>query len=190
MFSGHLSLPGRAAFALALVFSSSAAAEATISITRWSVDSGGTGFVQAGTFLLGGTIGQPDASLIVTPPYLLYGGFWTPGGSIPVTAVPEVPPPASDSPITLKIHPATPNPVLDRTRLSFDLPEAGPVEIRIFALDGGLVRTVQDAWLPAGHYRNEWNVTDSQGRRVSPGVYLVRFRLSGFSSTQKIVVIR
>jgi hypothetical protein len=42
----------------------------------WTVDSGGVTFNQVGTYVLGGTSGQPDAGLLQAGAYSLSGGFW------------------------------------------------------------------------------------------------------------------
>jgi hypothetical protein len=47
----------------------------------WStVDGGGGTFSTGGGYSLGGTVGQPDAGLLLGGVYTLAGGFW-PGGA-------------------------------------------------------------------------------------------------------------
>jgi len=46
-------------------------------LSWWTIDGGGITFAVGGTFDLGGTIGQPDASYALTGgTYSLTGGFW------------------------------------------------------------------------------------------------------------------
>jgi hypothetical protein len=46
-------------------------------LSWWTIDGGGITFAAGGTFNLGGTVGQPDASNALTGgPYSLRGGFW------------------------------------------------------------------------------------------------------------------
>jgi hypothetical protein len=46
-------------------------------LTWWTIDGGGVTFATGGTFNLGGTAGQPDASNALTGgTYSLTGGFW------------------------------------------------------------------------------------------------------------------
>lgn len=48
-------------------------------ITRYTIDGGG-GSSQAGSFVLRGSVGQPDAGRVSAPGYVLRGGFWAAGG--------------------------------------------------------------------------------------------------------------
>jgi hypothetical protein len=46
-------------------------------LSWWTIDGGGITFATGGTFNLGGTIGQPDASNVLTGGvFSLTGGFW------------------------------------------------------------------------------------------------------------------
>jgi hypothetical protein len=46
-------------------------------LSWWTIDGGGITFAVGGTFNLGGTVGQPDASNLLTGGgYSLTGGFW------------------------------------------------------------------------------------------------------------------
>jgi hypothetical protein len=47
-----------------------------------SVDGGGRTFSSAGPYVLGATMGQPDAGRFAGGPYILRGGFWN-GGIVP-----------------------------------------------------------------------------------------------------------
>ncbi len=53
-------------------------------LSWWTIDGGGVTFAAGGTFNLGGTIGQPDASNTLTGgAYSLTGGFWFTPACIP-----------------------------------------------------------------------------------------------------------
>ena len=55
----------------------------------WStVDGGGATFSVGGSYVQGGTVGQPDACMLTGSSYALLGGWW--GGGVPVTAAYEV----------------------------------------------------------------------------------------------------
>ena len=61
--------------ALMLALSAAALAQSGYSAAWWTIDGGGASSGGAG-YLLGGTIGQPDAGTLVGGGYTLAGGFW------------------------------------------------------------------------------------------------------------------
>ena len=67
--------------ALALLFAATALAD-EFSLDWYSIDGGGDMWTAAGGFELSGTIGQPDAGVVMTGgEYELTGGFWAIGGA-------------------------------------------------------------------------------------------------------------
>lgn len=64
------------AFFLALAAGTTASAQ---HIPRYTIDGGG-GSSQSGSFVLRGSVGQPDAGRASAPGYVLRGGFWVVGG--------------------------------------------------------------------------------------------------------------
>ena len=72
-----------------------------------TVDGGGDMWTVGGGFELSGTIGQPDAGLVMTGgDYELTGGFWT-----PLAAGPTPLPPSALGPVEDPVEPAQPEPV-------------------------------------------------------------------------------
>jgi hypothetical protein len=84
---------------------------------------------------------------------------------------------------------AAPNPFQRRTALSFDLAQAGHVELALYSVDGRCVRTLVDGVREAGQYPIEWDGRDARGNAVAPGVYYVRFRSGSRSFTRPIVLL-
>ncbi|MGQ9677922.1 MAG: FlgD immunoglobulin-like domain containing protein [bacterium] len=64
-----------------------------------------------------------------------------------------------------------PNPAGRSQFLSFTLPGARPVTVRVYSTSGELVRTVFSGILGAGSQTIEWNLTDEHGRSVPNGLY-------------------
>jgi len=58
-------------------------AQGTVSLTRWTIDAGGTTHVSGGGFRLAATIGQPDAARVSAAGYVLSAGFWAPRAAAP-----------------------------------------------------------------------------------------------------------
>ena len=76
-------------------------------------------------------------------------------------------------------NPFTPNEdgVRDETWISYDLlqlTEEAPVRVRIYDLSGRLIRTLYAGDDRSGRYRWRWDGKDEAGKRVSPGIYLIR----------------
>jgi len=62
---------------LVLLLSGGALAQGGYDLSWWTADGGGQTFSTGGGYSLGGTIGQPDASLLSGSGYTLAGGFWS-----------------------------------------------------------------------------------------------------------------
>lgn len=76
------------------------------------------------------------------------------------------------------------------TSVSFDLREAGSLQLSVFDVSGRLVRVLtRESW-PAGPNRVVWRHVDEMGRRVAPGVYFLRLVGRDFAETRKITVLK
>jgi len=83
-----------------------------------------------------------------------------------------------------------PNPVSDQTTIAFRLPEAARVALRIYDVNGRLVRSLLDTdERPAGFYSATWDRTDESGRIAAAGIYFYRLEAGEHSSTRKLVLI-
>jgi hypothetical protein len=67
-----------------------------------------------------------------------------------------------------------PNPFTDQITFHYNIPETGTVRIRIFDLNGSLIRTVIWATQYAGPNEATWDGTKEAGDRVTQGLYLYR----------------
>ncbi len=85
---------------------------------------------------------------------------------------------------------AVPNPLGNQTEISFALPKASTVTLRVFTLTGQLVRTLAEGQRGAGIHRVNWDGRDLLGSKVPSGVYFYRLEAPSFSSTKKMVVVR
>ena len=82
--------------------------------------------------------------------------------------------------------------MMDRrlTHLS-DLPDPRPVTIRIYSVDGALVRTLAEASeYPAGRHVITWDGRDSQGQEARNGIVFARFEAGNSVALQKIVRLK
>jgi hypothetical protein len=82
----------------------------------------------------------------------------------------------------------TPNPAAERALLSWAMPAAGPVSLRVYDVTGRRVATPWNGLAAAGEHTAHWELRSSGGSRVGPGVYFAELRCGGASITQRIAV--
>ena len=83
-----------------------------------------------------------------------------------------------------------PNPFATTTSIAFDLVEEAQVSIRIYDVQGRLVRTLLDGRRDADHHTIDWEGLDDRGNMVSGGVYFYRISAGSFVEVKKLVLIR
>ncbi|MCL6465422.1 MAG: T9SS type A sorting domain-containing protein [candidate division WOR-3 bacterium] len=83
-----------------------------------------------------------------------------------------------------------PNPAGMSQRLSFSLPAAGPVTVRVYSAAGELMRTVFSGTLMAGNHSLVWNLTDDKGKPVPNGLYFYEVAVGASSMRMKASVLR
>ena len=83
-----------------------------------------------------------------------------------------------------------PNPFNPSTKIKFDLPEAGTVELQIYDLVGNLVKTLVSAPHSAGHHEASWNGRNSAGKPVAGGVYLYRIKVERANGAAPMVITK
>jgi len=87
--------------------------------------------------------------------------------------------------------PCTPNPFNPRTTITFDLPRAAVVDLRVYDVSGRLVDVLLKGELAhEGRNRVEWRGCDLAGRQVSAGVYFCRLEVGGRGVTGRMVLIK
>jgi hypothetical protein len=88
------------------------------------------------------------------------------------------------------LHPNVPNPFNPSTTITYELPAAGTVALRIHDVTGRLVRTLAHGTANAGTHTLQWDGRDDRGTRVSSGVYLLRLETTGAAQTRKLVLLK
>ncbi len=96
--------------------------------------------------------------------------------------------PAAPFPLLAQNHP---NPFNARTSLSFSLPQAGPVGLRIYDPAGReRAALLTGIWLGTGTHRLDWDGRDAQGRPLPSGAYLCRLEAAGGADTRKLILLK
>lgn len=99
--------------------------------------------------------------------------------------------PISGGPLQFVLLPNHPNPFSASTQVRFQVARPEPVSVRLFALDGQLVRTLIDGPVPAGRHELTWDGVDAQGRAVPAGIYFYRvITASGESASGRMLRVR
>ncbi len=83
-----------------------------------------------------------------------------------------------------------PNPFNPRTTIDFSLPSESPVQLRIYGIDGRLVRTLVDEMKPAGAHTAIWNGRDDRGSPVASGTYFYRIVAGSHEQVRKMTLMK
>ena len=86
-----------------------------------------------------------------------------------------------------------PNPFNPETWIPYQLAKPAEVTLRIYAVNGALVRTVALGHQRAGMYRTRsraayWDGRNAQGERVASGVYFYTLMAGDFTATRKMLI--
>jgi len=96
---------------------------------------------------------------------------------------------AGIAPDHFALGPPRPNPAADAAAFELALPAEAAVEIAAYDVSGRRIATLLEGTLPAGRHEARWDLRDSSGRRVVPGVYLVLARGGPDRAVRKVVVV-
>ncbi len=83
-----------------------------------------------------------------------------------------------------------PNPFNPVTRINYVLAQAGHAKVRVYDVQGRLIKELVDGVRPAGPDSVVWDGTDSDGLRTASGVYLVLVLSGGQQADHKMVLLK
>lgn len=132
------------------------------------------------------TPSSPDADFVLAGKIVNSLGICLPD-TTPTDARPTDDP---QSRMMTALHACAPNPFNPSTVIRFDLANEGRVMLRVYDVSGRLVRTLVDRKLPRQRHSVVWDARSEDGQSVASGVYLCRLETTGFTATQKLVVLR
>ncbi len=93
-------------------------------------------------------------------------------------------------PTAFVVYANAPNPFNPQTTITYDLPRASHVTLRVLDIAGRLVRTLVDDDLPAAQHRAIWDGADDSGRRQPSGVYTYQMVADDRVATRKMTMIK
>lgn len=90
----------------------------------------------------------------------------------------------------LQLRMPDPNPFASRTVLRYQLPRTSDVLLRVFNLEGRVVRTLAVGSQDSGWHTIAWDGRDDETRPVASGVYLTHLQVGAEEVTRKIMLAR
>lgn len=93
-------------------------------------------------------------------------------------------------PFVYSLNQNYPNPFNPDTRISYDIPESGLVNLTVFDILGRELVNLVSGRQAAGRYNILWNGNDAMGDPVSSGIYLYQLKTVSFSQTKKMILSR
>lgn len=97
---------------------------------------------------------------------------------------------APSAPATVWLEPCAPNPFTISTRLTYTLPERGPVRLAMYDASGREALVLADEVQAAGRYTKTWDGQSASGRDLPAGVYFARLEFGGRVEGRKVVLAR
>lgn len=83
-----------------------------------------------------------------------------------------------------------PNPFNPSTRIVFEIPQAENVTLKIFNMNGELIKTLVNEKLPAGRFEKVWNGKNESGNNVTSGVYIYRITAGYFDKSASMILMK
>ena len=109
---------------------------------------------------------------------------YTPNNAVGVTL-------GAGEPLSFALHQNVPNPFQGTgTRIVFSLPQTGDARLRVFDVQGRLVRTLVNGRVEAGRHVVDWNGRNELDREVASGVYFYRLSAGDDEATRKLVFLK
>jgi len=159
---------------LTLDVSGSTLAPAGYAIVTLSADARG---LAEGNHLFNLTLASndPDNPTLIVPVTLAVSG-----GASGIGTLPEA----------FALTGVVPNPFNPQTTIHFILPQTQTANLRLYDVQGRLVRDLVDGVKQAGSNQVVWDGRDSSGRSVASGTYFARLESGGLTSVKSMVLVR
>ncbi len=92
--------------------------------------------------------------------------------------------------MTYKLEQNYPNPFNDNTKILFSIAKDAPVELRIYDINGQLVKTLVDENMKPGAYSVIWYGLDENKVHVASGVYIIQMQTEQYVANRKMILLR
>ncbi|MBU0561803.1 MAG: T9SS type A sorting domain-containing protein [Bacteroidetes bacterium] len=91
---------------------------------------------------------------------------------------------------SFKLHQNYPNPFNPNTTIEYTIPSFGQVEINIFDIQGGVVRSLEKSQKHPGNHIVIWDGRNNNGTSVASGIYFCHVQYNGKMLTKKLALIK
>jgi len=91
---------------------------------------------------------------------------------------------------TFSLNQNYPNPFNPSTTINFTISEAGSVQLKIYNIEGQLVKSLLNERKTAGEYSVKWNGTNNSGNKISSGVYFYKLTSNNISETKRMILLK
>ncbi len=110
-------------------------------------------------------------------------------GPISITIPPqqEIPEPPETNISYLSNYP---NPFSSHTEISFNMKEAGDLEVSIFNTKGQLIKVLWNGFYAENEFNVSWNGKDKNGKELSSGIYLYIIKTSGGIYSKRMILMK
>ena len=88
------------------------------------------------------------------------------------------------------VHQNYPNPFNPVTTIQYDMPFGSDILIRIYDIQGRIVKTILSGYQAAGRRSIVWDATNDIGESVSAGMYLYLIESHDFQQTRKMLLLK
>ncbi len=129
--------------------------------------------------------GTPNANSL----QLVVGDLLTPEGQILHVKEAEVETMGRE-PVRSSLEQNVPNPFNPETTIRYTVTELADVELKIYSVDGRLIRTLVSENQVPDVYKVVWDGKNDLGEPVASGVYFYRLKMRDQVSTKKLVLLR
>jgi hypothetical protein len=89
-----------------------------------------------------------------------------------------------------KLNQNAPNPFKQQTAISYQLPQAGQVNLKIYNIAGQVVKTIVSGQQNAGAHSVTWDGKDENGKQAAAGVYVYTLNAGQCNATNRMILLR
>ena len=94
------------------------------------------------------------------------------------------------APVQTTLAQNSPNPFNPKTNIEYVLGQGGPVSLRVYDLNGRMVRDLVNEVQEGSRHSTEWNGKDDMGRDLASGVYFYQLTAPGVKETRRMVLTK